>query len=258
MNKTILSLNDVHDLVQTNKYKVGTSKKFLSRCIDGRYKNSQDLAPQAFPGGDLGELALILAAARSYGFEIDREKAFKILIDLIGGEKNFGFHSDHHGDRNSPASGCGHFKQMNLDPAAYNLEIEDLDFVKEKLAEVKKKGAEEVVLEGDHMERASLIIKGKWAVMTGYDLETDQGKKLAQVFIFNQTLTDEKHRELAKKLIGDKAVKFKLGEDEEYLYQAVSEMTENHLMETVKRLAPDLPIYQIEFDENGSFDIIQL
>jgi len=258
MIKITLSLSEVSELIFANKYQVEESKKFFSRCIDGRYKNEKNLAPQAFPGGDLGELALILATSNSYGLEIDREKAFKILVDLIGGAKNFGFHSDHHGDHRVPASGCGHFKQMNLDAAAYSLKKEDLDFIKEKLVELKKKGASEVTLEGDHMEGAILIIKGNWGIMPQYNLETDQGKKLAQVFVYQQTLTDDKHRKLAENLVKNKAVKFQLGEDEEYLYQVLSDVAESHLMETAKRLAPDLPIYQVDFDSDGSFDIIQL
>ncbi len=251
-------MSDARGLVFANKYQVDESKKFFSRCIDGRYKNDEGLAPQAFPGGDLGELALVLATANLYGFEIDRKKALKTLIDLIGGKNNFGFHSDHHGAPKMPASGCGHFKQIQLDPAAYNLQKEDVGFIKEKLAEVKKAGAEEVVLDGDHMEGAILVVKGGWGIMPQYALETDQGNKLVQVFVYQQTLTDEKHRELAKRLVKDKAVKFKLGEDEEYLYQVLSDTAENHLMETAKRLAPDVPIFKVDFDSGGSFDIIQL
>jgi hypothetical protein len=258
MNKTILSLEEARELVQANRYKVEEGKNFLSRCIDGRYKNDENLPPQAFPGGDLGELALILATARSYGFEIDREKTLKTLIDLIGGEKNFGFHSDRHGDHDLLASGCGHFKQIKLDPTAYSLETEDLDFIKQKLEHVKKKGAKEIILEGDHMEGAILMVRGHWSVMTGYNLETEVGTRLVQVFVYSQTLTDEKHRKLSKQLLKNKAVKFELGEDEEYLYNALSDMAENHLMETAKRLAPDKLIYQVDFEEDGSFDIIKL
>lgn len=257
-NKTILTESQVAQLILTNKYKVDDKNKYSSRCIDGRYENEDNLFPQAFPGGDIGELALILATANSFGFEVDQEKAFEALTEVIGGVKNFGFHSDHHGDPKKLASGCGHFKQINLDPKSYTLEEADISFIKEKLIEVEKKGGKQVVLEGDHLEGVILLIRGNWAVYPRFTLEESPGQKLVEVFEYHQSLTDEKHRLLAKKLLEKKAVEFKLGEDVEYLYQALSDTAEAHLMETVKRLAPDLPIYQVIFDENGSFKVKNL
>ena len=67
MIKITLSLSEVSELIFANKYQVEESKKFFSRCIDGRYKNEKNLAPQAFPGGDLCVLAMILGISTSYG-----------------------------------------------------------------------------------------------------------------------------------------------------------------------------------------------
>lgn len=256
VNKIKLSEKDVRELVSENRYKVDPKKKYFSRCIDGRYKNDDGLAAQAFPGADLGELALILATARSYGLEIDMDKAYTSLIDVIGSEKDFTFHTDSHGDPEALASGCGHFKQINLDPQAYKLEPSDIDFMKSKLTYVKSKGADQVVLGGEHMEGAILLVKGDgWGIYPQYNLETERGNKFVEVFVYHQTLTDEKHRVLAEKLLDSGAVKFKLGEDREYLYEILSETAENHLMETAKRLASDLPIYTVTFDIDGSFKI---
>lgn len=258
MNKIILSEKEVNDLIAENRYKVDPSRKFISRCIDGRYKNEEGLAVQAFPGADVGELAMVLSASRSYGFEIDREKVFATLVEVLGGESNFSFHTDEHGDRLKLASGCGHFKQINLDPKAYKIEKEDIDFINEKLGYVKSKGSKETVLEGDHAEGAILMVKGNWGVYPRYELETEKGKKFVEVFVYHQSLTDEKHRLLAEKLIKNGAVKFVLGEDSEYLYQVLSETSENHLMETAKRLASDLPIYSVQFEADGSFKTARL
>lgn len=255
MTKYTLSIDEVRKLITANKYKLDKSMRFFSRCIDGRYENETGLAPQAFPGADLGELAMVLATAKSYGFDIDREKVFETMIEVIGGKDKFAMHTDSHGDRAKIASGCGHFKQINLDPAAYKLDKEDVEFIVEKISIAKKAGSEEVILQGDHMEGAILLVKGNWAVYPRFELGTDLGKKLVEVFVYHQSLTDEKHRELAKKLLENEAVKFKLGEDKEYLYQIMSEVAENHLMETAKRLAPDLPVYSVNFEEDGSFEI---
>ena len=86
----------------------------------------------------------------------------------------------------------------------------------------------------------------------------DGGSTEVQVFVYHQSLVDQRHRQLRKLLVEKKAVKLLEGCDAEYLYQALSEMAENHLMETAKRLAKQLPIYEVKFDEDESFIINQL
>lgn len=252
MNKIILTQDNIREIVADNKYKVEEKTKYISRCIDGRYENSKDLPVLAFPGADVGELALILATANSYGFEINVEKTFKSLVKVVGGENNFRLHTDSHGDKNIRASGCGHWKQINLDPKAYNLNEDQIKLIQDKLTI-----GQSVTLNGEHLEGAVLIVKGDYGILPQLSLYTDQGKKQVQVFVYHQTLVDERHRLLAKELIKNKAVIFKNGEDEDWLYNALSDTAENHLMETAKRLAKGLPIYSVVFKEDGSFKIEQ-
>ena len=278
MKKIILSAELVRELIAKNRYKVDEKIKFLSRCIDGRYPTSSRLAglrgasqntqlpALAFPGGDVGELALIFATANSYGFEVDGEKAYKILIETIGGEKNFGIHSDHHavpagrqGDANKSASGCGHWKQINLDPQAYNIEKDQIDFIQKKLDDLKKnKKIKEIILEGEHLEGAVLLVKGSWGILPRYKIETDGGSQETQVFIYHQSLVDARHQVLASAWFKRKAVKLYNGCNKDYLYEALSEMAEYHLMETVRRLAKGLPIYTINFEDDGEFEIKEM
>jgi len=284
MKKIILSAELVRELISKNRYRIEEKTKFLSRCIDGRYSNQfkvqssklkvttqnskiaeTDLPALAFPGGDVGELALIFATANSYGFEVDGEKAYKIFIKAIGGEKNFGIHSDYHavpagrqGDANKSASDCGHWKQINLDPQAYNLEKDQIDFIQKKLDQLKKKKIKEIILEGEHLEGAVLLVKGSWGILPRYKIETDGGSQETQVFIYHQSLVDERHQVLASTWLKEKAVKLYNGCDKDYLYEALSEMAENHLMVTIKRLAKQLPIYEVKFNDDESFIINQL
>ncbi len=250
MNKIILSLEQVNELVRENRYKINPKTKFISRCIDGRYANDENLPSLAFPGADLGELALIMATGNSYGFDVDLDKALKSLIGVIGGDENFRLHTDSHADQNVPAGGCGHWKQINLDSKAYSLGGKEIDLIKKNLNIGKS-----IVLEGDHIEGAVLMVKGGWGVYPQAHLETNQGKRLVEVFVYHQSLVDERHRVLAKELIKNKAVKFYNGEDEDWLYNAFCEMSENHLMETARRLAKGLPIYEVIFEEDGDFKI---
>lgn len=258
MKRHILSKDQVYELVTKNKYKIKKGSKFLSRCVDGRYLTSDSLPPLAIPGADAGQLGLIFAAANSYGFEVDQEKAFKVLVDVVGGESNFNFHTDEHGDQKIPASGCGHLKQQNLDPEAYNLNEAQLNFIKKILIRVKQKGAIETVLEGDHQEGAVLQIQGDYSLSPQAIIDTFEGKSNAQVFIFQSSLTNQRNKLIAKKLIAESAVKLFPGCDEEYLYTALTEVTENHVFETLKRLANGLPIFEVNFDKDGTFKIKEL
>ncbi len=260
MNKIILNKKQIEELIWNNRYRVNPKTKFLSRCIDGRYENQikSNLPALAFPGGDVGELALIYATANNFGLGVDREKVVKTIIEVVGGIKNFGLHSDHHGDSKITASGCGHWKQINLDPLAYNLKKTQIDFVQKKLKELKKNGANEIILEGEHLEGAVVFIKGNFGIYPRYILELSRGKIETEIFVYHQTLVDERHRALAAALLANRAVKLYPGCDEDYLYQALSEMVENHLMETAKRLAKGLPIYSVKFDNEGSFEMEEM
>ena len=210
MDKLILDKGQIQEFVFNNKYRVNERTKFLSRCVDGRYPTSlefrgasEDLPPLALPGADAGQLSLIFATANIYGFEVDKEKSFKVVIDIVEGIENINFHSDHHGDPKIPASGCGHIKQQNLDPEAYGLGNDQMDFIKTVLTKAKKKGAKETVLEGEHQEGAVLQINGSYSVYPRHSLDTEGGKAQVQTFIFHSTLVNERNKLIAKKLIED-------------------------------------------------------
>ncbi len=258
MTKIILDKEQIYEIVQANKFKVNESK-FISRCIDGRYEDSRALAPLAIAGADLGEIALLKATGNAYGFEVDMKKTYEILAELVGGIKNFQMHTDSHGDPNVVASGCGHLKQIKTDPAPYKLTKEDVFTLAEIAEEAKKSGAQEIALQGEHIEGAVLQIKGDgYSVKPRYFLETEKGTQEVETFVFHATLVNDRHKELAKKLLEKGAVKLFNGLDAEYLYEVISEMTENHLLETAKRLAKGLPIYLVDFAEDGTFELTDM
>ena len=89
MTKIKLNPSQIQFLIKENSYPVDEKNKFLSRCIDGRYKNRSKLPALALPGGDLGQLALVIACSNDFGLEINYEKVFQSLIKVIGGIKNF-------------------------------------------------------------------------------------------------------------------------------------------------------------------------
>lgn len=255
MPKIILDKTQVQELIFNNRYKVNAEKKFVSRCIDGRYENSSDLPALAIAGADLGEVAVIVSAGNDFGFSVDLQKTVDVLIDIVGGVKNFNFHTDSHADAKIPAAGCGHIKQVSVDNNAYKLTEEQVESLGKIAVNLKKKGANEIVLHGDHQEGAVFLVTGYYGVMPQGEVDVEGSMLKVQTFVFHKTLVDERHKVLAKKLIEKKAVELLNGLDDQYLYQAISEVTETHLFETVKRLAKGLPIYEVRFKDDGGFEV---
>lgn len=246
-----LNLEEIHNLVRENSYKVDEKSRFLSRCIDGRYENSSELPALAIPGADVGDLAVFFAAANSYGFSIDRQKALNVFTKTVGGVKKLRTHTDSHADKKLVAAGCGHMKQMRLDPAAYSVTQEDLDFLTKSFTKAVTQGAEQVELQGDHQEGAVLVVTGDYGILPQYTLPTEEKNAHVQVFIFHSDLVDLRHRVLVEAFVKEGVVILPEGCDSEYLYEVVADVTEKHLFETSHRLASGLPIYSAHFEKDG-------
>jgi len=258
MQKITLNEKNLFDLINQNRYKVSKETSFLSRCIDGRYQDAPDLPALAIPGADAGELMLIYATGHAYGFEVDKEKAAETLVEVVGGEKNLRLHTDSHAHGKGVLAGCGHIGQATLSPAEYKIVEGDMVFIKDFFAQAIQKGATETLLQGDHQEGAVVLVKGNWGVLPQGKILIGAQNSAVQIFIFHQTLVNERHKVLAKKLIENKAVVLLPGCDSDYLYEIMSTIGDEHLMETARRLAKGLPIYEVTFDKNGGFEIENL
>lgn len=257
MQKFTLSKSQLSTILFDALYEV--KNPLISRCIDGRYTNGDTLPALAIQGADAGQLALIFAMANACGLTLDMEKALEVIIDTVGGVQNIQFHTDSHADQGVVFAGCGHMKQINLDLASYNLTKEQVEFITVQFTMLKKQGAKETVLQGDHGESAVVFVKGSFGLSPRFRLSAEDGGKEGQMFVFHNTLVDARHRLLAKKLIDTKAVDLEGGLDEEYVYSSLSDACENHLMETAKRLAKGLPIYEVNvFDSTNKFEVNEL
>lgn len=252
MSKILLNQEQISKLVLANKYPVDEKNHFISRCIDGRYKRADNLPALALPGADAGELALILSTPNVFGLDIDRQKVFQCLVDVVGGVKNLRFHTDSHAKKGVVCGGCGYMREIKEDPQAFNLVKEDVDFILQKAEDAKKKGAQEILLLGNHEEEAVVTVRGPYGLYTQYN---DNSISASQIFVFHDSLVSSRHKILAKKLLQEKAIKTLTAGNQDYLFTILSETTENHLFEIAKRLAKDLPIYAVNFDQGGNFDL---
>lgn len=254
MNKYILTINDVDTFVSDTKYKA--KNPLIARCIDGRYTPSATLPALGFPGADAGQLGVVLAALHTNGIEGDKGKIVAALTEVVGGLEMLQQHTDSHADQALVLGGCGHIKQASTDPTAYSLTAEDTAFIKDTFEPIRKQT--ETVLHGDHQEGAVLLLKGDWGVAPQATIQTRDGKKAVQVFVFHSTYATKRNKILAQKLIDSGAVTLSAGTDIDYVERALNEETENHLMETAKRLAKGLPIYEVSFTDDGSFVVKEL
>lgn len=257
MQKFTLSKSELSSVLLENLYEV--QNPLISRCIDGRYSNTEALPALAIQGGDAGELALIFSMANVCGLTLDMEKALQALVNTVGGVKNIQSHTDSHAEKGKVLAGCGHFKQINSDIESYALTEEQVTFIMTQFADLKKHGAHEEILQGDHKESAVIFLKGDYGLFPQFKLGREEGGKEGQLFIFHNSFVDARHRILAHKLIEAKALEFEGGLEEEYIYSSLSDTCENHLMETAKRLAKGLPIYEVTvFESKHRFEVREL
>ena len=247
MAKIVLTKEQINQLIFKNRYPIIEEKKFFSCCFEEVFEDKENPCPLTLPGGDLGEMAVILATGNDFGFEIDFEKAFESLSKLIGGERNFSFHN-----HLFSSFDCSYWQEVKKEPKAFNLTQREINLLQKK---TKHFLVNQKSLKKDSYKTAVLLIKGYWSVYPRYFLETEEGKKEVSVFLYQKTLVDNRRKILAKKLIDEKAVKLYAGCDAEYLYQVMSEEGEIHLFEAITRLAKDLPIFQVNFDEEGGFTV---
>ncbi len=260
MKGLILNEQQVTQLIQENKYEIDSKKRFISRCIDGRYQNDEDLPALAIPGADAGQMAVIFAAANITGLEIDREKAYTAFLKAIGGKKSIRVHTDDHNPSPDEVvmAGCGYKNHLETDPEGFNVHWEDVAFIKEKIRDAKEAGGQEVVLKGQHLEGAVLLVRGNWGIKPRYEIERDSENNLTQVFVFHQSLVDERHRAIVEKLLDAGAIATLGEDDQEYLFTIISEASEAHFFEIAGRLAKGLPIFEVSFKDDGTFDLKNL
>jgi hypothetical protein len=260
--KLILTKEQLYQVVQSNRYTFDKLNLNLSRCIDGRYQNMVGLPPLTIPGGDIGQLAIIFAAANNFGFAVDKEKVFEILIDFLQGEKNFHFHTDDHSDERILAGGCSYFKLVKQEPEKFFVTNKEIDFIEDKLAKLVKDEVKPTILHSHHDEAAVVMIKGNEGILPRFEIETttdgEVRKITSSIFVFHQTLFKDRQKKLAEMLLAQKAVTLFPGLDAEYLTFTLVETGENHLLETLSQIAKELPLFQVIFKQNFRFSIIEL
>lgn len=110
----------------------------------------------------------------------------------------------------------------------------------------------------DNFDGAIVQIIGNYSIQSTFSIESAEGNRGGKLFIYHQTAINKTYRKLSEKLIQNEAVKLFPGCDKEYLYEVLSDVTESHFYEISKKRASELPMYLVEFDENGGFNITDM
>lgn len=232
-----LNSSQVEELVSNNVYK-SASPPYLARCFSSDYSNNPNLPALSLPGGDIGELAILISASNTYGFKLDIIKARDILFKLVSGKGYTSFHA---------------LKEHTLELCIYCKTI--IEHSKEYGFD--DRGKNELITAGktlglqnnfklsqrEDRENACIILEAEYGLFPNYNFDSGDRILNAKVLVFQKTFIDRRHRELCKLLFEKKAVELFSGLDVDYLYEIISEMTETHLFETMKLHDPKIPLY---------------
>ena len=166
-----------------------------NKCIDGRpaikgEECEEGKKPAAFPGADLGVAMLLLQEGMT------AEEALKNVIDFL--QENgatFNYHSDtHHEHDKEGIIGCGHANVAYEKNEYYALRGGEQKKLVELVQELEKQGdprVSEDILDGDHKEKAILIIDDPKESVRHYDPQTGE-----QYFVYDRLA----HMEYIEKL----------------------------------------------------------
>jgi hypothetical protein len=104
---------------------------------------------------------------------------------------------------------------------------------------------------------AVVICRGNYTIEKKYSFETEGTSFPAKIHVIDQSLADYRLRKITKKVIEDNTVILFPGCDEEYLYEVLMDSAENELYSTLKERNINAPIYHVDFNQEGGFDVIQ-
>lgn len=256
--KLVLTEAEANKFVSGASYEIKEGKVHAC-CVDGREEGAD--AELSVPGADAGYFLIALAAVRELGLEPSDELRTRILdavVEMVGGPGEFRFHTDSHARHDAKsgapaeetvARGCGHLKLAEKDPGSYGLVPGDMLAVFGKLAELARQGTQEVVLDGEHGERAVFVVND-----SAHGLRHQADGR--QAFVFHAGLNRATLRELAQKLMGmPELAGAGLNNG---LANTLEGVSDRQRTLTVNALAAGRPIYSVGFNEAGEAEVALL
>jgi hypothetical protein len=194
-------------------------------------------------GGDEGLLLAIEGALNKLSIYIDAEELVARLSASLrsvrGGDSAMGTHTDKH-NLDPDKIGCGFVgKAVAGDAKHEHVSSEDVKDLHEKVVESEP---DKVILDGEHEERAVLLVYGRDWTVNSFDEELNQMYFVVDI---------DRAKDLIEQVVpglGFKKEGLTVGD--------VQEQFECQMNETAKRLAAGKNIFKVEFYPTGSFELI--
>ena len=241
-----MNIEEAQIFVEMNSRQLEDTNIF-SRCVDGRYELIENFPMIAKPGADAGDIMTAFGALNSLQLSLSNEAVLNTVITAIGGITRFRFHTDDHAELADLGAGCGHLKQARLDPIAYGVTQEQINYIFSELPKLVEQGAVQEVLHGDHAEQAVIVIDSDtYGVTPLVRLEPN----IRSAFIYHKTLHAQQLDKIVKLLQEALATQGQAVEDY-VIRKALDDAFGKQLTETLKRLAQGLPVYTANIDAEG-------
>lgn len=216
-------------------------------CVDGR----EERGVIGTPGGDAGEFVLLLTAReQASGATFGRTEIRQALLDRLDRFGSFYMHTDDQAQAASGDSGehsvepahqgCGHLRLMLEHPDQYGVRRELVtDFLRafHELRSEGTPGLDLVRLAGDHRESAVLNVRVAGDKSRVPLIAPSRGE--SQVFVNHPDVVSHFRRSGA-------------GSD---LFDAVQKLAARQLAATLGHLAPGLPVFEVTFAPDGTYEV---
>lgn len=238
-----MTAEQLENFVNSNKFSI-TDENKLARCVDGRYENLDNFPAIAKPGADGGDVMAAFGAINLLGKNLPNEKVLDAVLAAVGGPGKFCFHTDEHSEHDNAGTGmgCGHMKKAKLEPDAYGLKQEQIDFLFDQLPKLVESKAHQEVLKGDHEETAVVVVESDEYSLKPL-LRTESG--VEEVFVYQKTLHEQQLDQITRNL--QEAI-LETGEvvEESEVATALRDSFATQLTATLSRLAAGLPVYHVK------------
>ncbi len=250
MNDHYLSEEEVLSIVKGNTYTVDMDMRLRSRCMSTSNYPESAYPAVSLPGGDLGDLAILYASADYYGFSVDYDAALSSLVELIDGDKNLTFSQaqfDIYGISN-------YYYYIFKNYENFELSRES----REKLSEHFEKFSGRTVAglsTSSQKASAAIFFTSSEGLSSTYKVKKREGVSEGHLYVLHKSFVDERHKLWVEKLLRKGVVELYEGLDAEYLYEVLSEMTDRHMLETLRNFDLQVPIFGISEVTPGNFQI---
>ena len=241
-----MDIEQAQTFVEMNSKKL-TDMNMHSRCISGRYESFENFPMIAKPGADPGDVMAAFGALNALQLTLPPETVLNAVVTMVGGAQSFRFHTDDHTEPTDLGAGCDHLTQAKIDPTAYGVTQEQIDFIFGQLPKLIEQGAVQEVLHGNRSEQAIIVIDSEHYGVTPL---IHLGPNIRSAFIYQKTLHTQQLDRLVKLLQEALATQGQAVEDHA-IRKALDDASGQQMAETLKRIAQGLPVFTANIDAEG-------